>query len=158
MLLSHHQNEGQNHIIKLANRSFGNVTQFKYFGMTVTNQTFIQEETKGRLNSGNACYHAVQNLLSSHLLSKNIKITTYKTITFPVAPDGCETLSLTLRKEHRLRMFENRVLRRVFGPKRDEVTGGSRKIYNEEIHNLFSLSNTIRMIKSRRMRWAQHVA
>jgi hypothetical protein len=71
---------------------------------------------------------------------------------------GCETWSLTLREEHRLREFENRVLRRIFGPKRDEVTGDWRKLHNEELHNLYSSSNIIRMIKSRRMRWAEHVA
>jgi hypothetical protein len=92
--------------------------------MTVTNENLIQEEIKRRLNSGNACYHSVQNLLSSRLLSKNVRIRIYKTIILPVVLYGCETWSLTLREEHRLRVFENRVLRRIFGPKRDEVTGG----------------------------------
>jgi hypothetical protein len=78
----------------------------------------------------------------------------YKTIILPVALYGCETWSLTLREEHRL----SRVLRRIFGPKRDEVTGGWRTLHNEELHNLYSLPSTIRMIKSRRMRWAGHVA
>jgi hypothetical protein len=66
---------------------------------------------------------------------------------------GCETWSLTLREEYRLRVFENRVLR-IFGPKRDEETGGKRKLHNEELHNLYSSPSIIRMIKSRRMRWA----
>jgi hypothetical protein len=70
---------------------------------------------------------------------------------------GCETWSLTLREEHRLRVFENRVLRRIFGPKRDEVTGGWRKLHNEELHNLYASPSIIRMLKSRRMRWAGHV-
>jgi hypothetical protein len=70
----------------------------------------------------------------------------------------CETWFLTLREEQRLRVFENRVLRRIFGPKRDEVTGDGRKLHNEELHNLYSSPNIIRMIKSRRMRWAGHVA
>jgi hypothetical protein len=65
----------------------------------------------------------------------------------------CETSFLTLREEHRLRVFENRVLRRIFGPNRDEVTGGWRKLHNEELHNLYSSPSIIRMIKSRRMRW-----
>jgi hypothetical protein len=81
----------------------------------------IQEEIKRGLNSGNACYHSVQNLLPSHLLSKNLKIRIYKTIILPVVLYGCETWSLTLREEHSLRVFENKVLR--IGPKRDEVTG-----------------------------------
>jgi hypothetical protein len=75
-----------------------------------------------------------------------------------VVLDGCETLSLTLREEHGLRVFENRVLRRIFGPKRDDVTGDWRKLHNDELHNLYSLPNIIRMIKSRRMTWAGHVA
>jgi hypothetical protein len=79
---------------------------------------------KRRLNSGNACYHSVQNLLSFRLLSKNIKIRIHKTLILPVVLYGCETLSLTLKEELSLRVFENTVLRRIFGPKRDEVTGG----------------------------------
>jgi hypothetical protein len=91
-------------------------------GTTVTNQNLIQGEIKRKLNSGNACYHSVQNLLSSLLLSKNVKIRIYKTIVLPLVLYGRETWSLTLREEHRLKVFENRVLRRIFGPKRDEVT------------------------------------
>jgi hypothetical protein len=75
----------------------------------------------------------MKKLLSSRLLSRNIKIKTYKTIIFPVVLYGCETSSLTLREEHRLRVFENRVLRRIFGPKKNEVTGGWRKLHNEEL-------------------------
>jgi hypothetical protein len=71
---------------------------------------------------------------------------------------GCETWSLTVREEHKLKVFENRVLRRIFGPKRDGVTGGWRKLHNEELHNLYSLPSIIRIIKSRRMRWAGHMA
>jgi len=78
----------------------------------------------------------VQNLLSSSLLTKNLKIKIYKTIILPVVLYGCETWSLTLREERRLRVFENRVLRRIFGPKRDEVTGERRKLYNEELNDL----------------------
>ena len=76
----------------------------------------------------------------------------------PVVLYGCETWSLTLREERRLRVFENRVLRRIFGPKRDEVTGEFRKLHNEELNNLYSSPNIVRVIKSRRMRWAGHVA
>jgi ribosomal protein S2 len=91
MLLSRHQNVGRNQDIKIANRSFQNVSQFKYLGTTLTNQNFIQEKIKRRLDSGNACYHSVQNRLSSRLLSKNVKIRIYKTIIFPVVLYGCET-------------------------------------------------------------------
>jgi hypothetical protein len=83
----------------------------------------MHEEIKGRLNSGNACCHSVQSLLSSRLLSRNLKVKIYKTIILPVVLYGCETCSVTLRQEHRLRVFGKRVLRRIFGPKRDEVTG-----------------------------------
>jgi hypothetical protein len=82
----------------------------------------------------------------------------YRTIILPVILYGCETWTLTLREEHRLRVFENRVLRRIFGPKRDEVTGEWRKLHNGELHNLYSSPDIIRQIKSRRMRWAGHGA
>jgi hypothetical protein len=147
MLLSHHQNEGQNRDIKIANRSFENVSQFKCLGMTVTNQNLIQEEIKRRLNSDNACYHSVQNLLSSRLLSKNLRIGIYKTVILPVVLYGCETWSLTSREEHRLTVFENRVLRRIFGPKRDEVMGEWRKLHNEDLCDLYSSPSIIRIIK-----------
>jgi hypothetical protein len=84
----------------------------------------------------------------SCLLSKNIKIGIYITIILPVVLCGCETWSLTLRKEHRLGVFEDRVLRRIFGPKRDEVMGGYRKLHNKELHNLYSSPSMIRMMKS----------
>jgi len=111
-----------------------------------------------RMKLGNACYYSVQNLLSSSLLSKKLKIKIYRTMILPVVLYGCETWSLTLREERRLRVFENRVLRRVFGPKRDEVTGKWRKLHNEELNDLYSLPNIVRVVKSRRMRWAGHVA
>jgi hypothetical protein len=82
----------------------------------------------------------------------------YRTIILPVVLYGCETWSLTLRDERRLRVFENRVLRRVFGPKKDEVTGEWKKLHNEELRDLYSLPNIVRVVKSRRMRWAWHVA
>jgi hypothetical protein len=94
----------------------------------------------------------------SRILSKNVKVRIYKTIILPVVLYGCETWSLTLREEHKLRVFENRVLRRIFGPEWAGVTGGWRKLHNEELHNLYSSPCIIRVIKSRRMRWAGHVA
>jgi hypothetical protein len=95
--------------------------------------------------------------LSSRLLSKNIQIRIYKTIILPVVLYGCETWSPTLREEHRLRLFENRVLRRIFGSKGEEVTGDWRKLH-EYLHNLYSSPNIIGMTKSRKMRWTGHVA
>jgi hypothetical protein len=112
------------------------VAKFKYLETTLTDQNYIYEEIKSRLNSGNTCYHLVQSLLSSRLLSRNVKVKIYKTIILPVVLYGCETWSLTLKEEHGLRMFENRVLRRIFGPKRDEVTGEWSKLHNEELYNL----------------------
>ena len=97
--------------------------QFKYLGTTLANKNSIQEEIKSRLKSGNAGYHSVQNLLSSSLLSKNLKIKICRTLILLAALYGCETMPLMLREERRQRMFENRVLRSIFGPKRDEVTG-----------------------------------
>jgi hypothetical protein len=97
---------------------FYTVAQFRFLGTTIINQNLIQEEIKRILNPGNACNHSVQNLLSPRLLSKNKKIITHKTKIVPVVLCGCDTWPLTLREEHRLRVFENRVLRRIFGPKR----------------------------------------
>jgi hypothetical protein len=122
MLMSR-KKAGQNHCIKMANRSFKGVAKFKYLGTTLTDQNCMQEEIKSRLNSGNACYRSVQCLLSSRLLSRNVKVKIYKTIILPVVLYGCETWSLTLRVQNRLRVFENRVLRRMLGPKGDEETG-----------------------------------
>jgi len=103
-------------------------------------------------------YCSTVNYLCSRLLSKNIKIKIYKIIILPVVLYGCETWSLTLREGRGLRVFENGVLRRIFGPKRDEATGEWRKLYNDELYDLYCSPNIVRVIKSRRMRWAVHVA
>jgi hypothetical protein len=100
----------------------------------------------------------VQNFLSARLLSKNTKIRVYRTVVLLVVLYGCETWSLTLREEQRLRVFENRVLRRIFGPKREETTGEWRRLHNEELNDLYSSLDIIRVIKLRRRRWAVHVA
>jgi len=122
MVMSRDQNAGQSHSIQTENSSFEKVEKFKTLGTNFTNQKFIQEEIKSRLMSGNACYYSVQNLFSSSLLSKNLKIKIYRTIILPSVLYGCETWSLTLREKRRLRVFENRVLKIIFGSKRDEVT------------------------------------
>ena len=120
--MSRDQKAGRIHSMKIDKSSIERVEEFKYLG-TLTNHNSIQEEIKSRLKLGNACYYSVQNLLSSSLLSKTVRIKIYRTIILPVVLYGYETWSLTRREELRLRVFENRVLRRVFGPKRDEVTG-----------------------------------
>ena len=95
--------------------------EIRYLGTNLTYQNSIQEEIKSSLKSRNGCYHLVQNFLFSSLLSKNIKITIYRTILLHDVLYGCETRSLTLREKRRLRVFENTVLRRIFWPNRDEV-------------------------------------
>jgi len=97
--------------MQINNTAFERVEEFKYLGITLTNQNSIQEEIKSRLKSGNACCHLVQNIFSYSLLSKNLKIKIYRTIILPVVLYGCETLSLKLSEECRLRVFENRALR-----------------------------------------------
>jgi hypothetical protein len=114
------------------------VAKFKYLRTLVTYKILIHEEIKNRLNVDNACYCRVQYLLSSHLLPKNVSIKIYTTIILPIVLYGCETWSLTLRKEHRLRVVQDRILRRIFGLKKDEITGGWRKLHNDDFHSLYS--------------------
>ena len=144
--------------VRMDNSTFERVEEFKYLGTTLTNQNSIAEEIKSRLRSGNACYHLVQNLLSSRLLPKNLKIKIYRTIILPFVLYGCETWSLTLREERKLKVFENKVLRRIFGPRRDEVMGDWKRMHNDELNDLYSSPNIVRVIKWRRMRWAGNVA
>jgi len=124
--------------VRIDNSTFDRVEEVKYLGTTLTNQNSNMEEIKSRLKSGNACYHSVQNLLSSRLLSKNLKIKIYSTV---------KTWSLTLREERKLRVFENMVLRRIFGPRMDEVKGEWRRLHNEELNDLYSSPNIVRVIK-----------
>ena len=147
MVISSEQNAGRSHNASIDSRSFERVEQFKYLETSLANQNSIQKEIESRLKSGNACYHSVQNLLSSCLLSKNLNIKIYRTRILPVVLYGCETWSLTLREEPGLRVFENRVLRKVFGPRRDGVTGEWRKLHNEELTDLSSSQSIIRVIK-----------
>jgi len=158
MFMSENQNAGRSQNVKIHNSSFERVEEFKCLGTTLTNQNSIQKETKSRWKSENACYNLVHNLLSSSLISRNLKTKICRTISLSVVVYGYETWSLILREERRLRGFENRVLRRIFGPKRDEVTGEWRKLHNEELNYLYSSPHDVGVMKSRRMRRAGHVA
>jgi hypothetical protein len=123
ILMSCSRTIGQKYSIKIASRCLADLGKFKYLGTTLTDQNCVHKEIKSSLNSGNACCRSVQSLLSSRLLSRNVKVKMYRTIIVPVVLYGCETWSLTLREEHRLGVFEKRVLRGIFGPTGDEVTG-----------------------------------
>ena len=131
MFMSRDQNAGRSHSMKIDDGSFEWVEEFKYLATTLTNPNSIQEEIKSRLKSGNACYHSVQNLLSSSLPSKNLKIKIYRTIILPVV---------------------------LFLSKRDEATREWTKLHNEKLNDLYSSPNIVRVVKSRRMRWVGHVA
>ena len=109
MVMSRDQNAERIHSVSIDNSTFERVEEFKYLGTNLTDQNSIAEEIKSRLRSRNACHHSVQNLLSSRLLSKNLRIKTYRTIILPVVLYGCETWSLTLREGRKLRVFENMV-------------------------------------------------
>jgi len=143
MVMSPDQNVGRIHSVRTDNTNFVRMEKFKYLGTTLTNQNSIAEEIKSRLRSGNTCYHSVQSLLSSRLLSKNLRIKIYRIIILPVVLYGYETWSLTLREERKLRVFENMVLRRIFGPRREEVTGEWRRLHNEELNDLYSSPNNV---------------
>jgi hypothetical protein len=111
--------------------------EFRYLGTILTNQNSVHEEIQTILQSDNACYYLVQKLLSFSLLSKYLKTKIYSRVFFLVVLCRCETLSVTWREERRLRVFANRVLRRIFGLMRDEVTGKRGKLRNEEINDLY---------------------
>ena len=140
MVMSREQNAGRNHNIKIDNIFYEMKEEFKYLGTILATKNSIQEEIKSKLESGNVSYHSVHNLLTSSLLSKNIEVKKYRTIILPVVLYGCKTWSNTLREKLRLRVFENRVWRRIFGPKKDEVRGEWRKQHKEE-------PNIVRVIK-----------
>ena len=137
--------------IKIGSNSYEKVKSFKYLGCLVTNQNSIQEEIKCIHKGGNSYYYSVQQFFFLDL-SKNLKIKIYKIIILPVVLYGCETCYLTLREERRLRVFENRIPRRIFETKRDE-NGEWGRFHNKEPHGLYCSLKVIRAIKSRRIRW-----
>jgi hypothetical protein len=139
MLMSRSQKIGQKISIKIANRSFEGAAKIRYLGTTLTEQNYMHEEIKSGLNSGNACYSSLHSLLSSRLF-RNLKVKIYKTIILSV-------VLYELGKEHRPAVFENRVLRSIFGPKGDEVTGEWRKLHSGVLNNSYTSPDIIRHIK-----------
>jgi hypothetical protein len=144
--------------MKVDNNSFERVEQVKYLGTNLMDQKSKKEEIKSRLKSENACYPSVQNPLPSSLLSKNINVKIYRNIILHVVLYGCEIWCLILREEHRLRIFANRLPRKIFGPRRDEVTGRWWRLHNEELYEMYFLPNNIRVTKSRRVKWTGDIA
>jgi len=142
----------------IRDKMFERVSNFKYLGSILNQTNEIREELKKRINLGNACFYSVNKLLGSRVLSKRLKIRVYKTIILPVVLYGSEAWSLTLQDEKKFRVFENKILRKIFGAKRDEETGEWRTLHNEELHRLYNSPDIINVIKSRRLRWAGHVA
>ena len=139
--------------MRIDNSTFDRVEEFKYLGTTLKNQNSIAEEIKSRLKSGNACYLS----FVFQVAIQNLKIKIHRTIILPVVLYGRESWSLTLREKRKLKVSENMGLRRIFGTRRDEVTGEWRRLHNEELNDLYSSPNIVRVIKPRRMRWAGHV-
>jgi len=137
--------------MKTCNESFRKVEQTRYLRTTLPNENCIHKKIKSRLKSGNTCYHSVQNNLSSSLLSKNGKIKIYRSLILPFVLYGFETWSVTLSEEYRLRVFKNRMLRRIVGPKRDKVTGEQRKLHSQQFYDLYCSPSIIQVIKSRKM-------
>jgi len=132
------QNARRTHSITIYDFSFERVEEFTFLGTTLTNQKSIQEENRSTLQYGNVSCYLVRNLLSSILLPNTIKIKIQRPVILSIFLYGCENWSLTLKEEHMLRVFQSKVLSRIFGPKRDEVTGKWREIYNEELNDLYS--------------------
>jgi hypothetical protein len=146
MIKSPDQTAGRSHNVKIVNNSFEMVEQFKYLGTTLTNQNSIREQIKSRLKLGNACYLSVKNLLSSSLVLKILKIKMNIIIILPLVLYGCETWSFILEEKRRLKVFENKVFRRIHGPKRDGVTGERRKLHIEQLNALYCTPNDILQI------------
>jgi len=134
------------------------VEEFKYLGSNLTDLNSIEEQIKSRLNSGNVCCHSVQNLLSSSLLSKHLKINVHRTLILPVVLCGCEIWSLKLREERRLRLFENEAFLEKVWASEGDVTGQWGKLHNEELNDLYTSSIMVRVLKSKRVSWVSHVA
>lgn len=146
---------GQN--ITIDDYNFERVKKFKYLGTTLSEDTDGTEEINCRIQAGNKCLYATHKLLKSKQTSRRTKINIYKTIIRPVVMYGCETWTLTVANEERLRVFERRVLRKIYGPTVDATTGRYRTRTNRELEDLYGEPNIVREIKSKRLQWAGHV-
>ena len=140
----------------MGNKMLEGVEHFGYLGTTLTSQNFISEEIQSRLKSENVCNHSVQNICIPFFYPK-IQRSRYTELYFIFSWYGCLTLSFILREEHRLRLFEHRVLRRKFGIKKEKVTGEWRRLHDEELYSLYTSPNIIQMITSKRFECAEHV-
>lgn len=146
---------GQN--MSIGQYNFERVQRLKYLGATVTADNNIAEEIKGRIQSGNRCVFALAKLLSSKSLSRTSKIRIYKTVIRPVVTYGSETWTITKENEHKLRRFERKVLRKIYGLLYDQTTGGHRIRKNRELEELYKDPDIVKEIKSQRLKWAGHV-
>ena len=146
---------GQNFSIEDYN--FERARQFKYLGTNISENNEITEEINNRIQAGNRCLFALQGLMKSRELSRKTKIHIYNTIIKPIVIYGCETWTLTAANEERLKIFERRVLRRIFGPTREETTGQYRIKTNQELKELYASGNIINKVKAKRLQWAGHV-
>ena len=158
MVMSRDQNAGRNHNMKIDNRSFGMTEEFKYFGTNLNRAKFYSGRNKESTEVKECLLTFSAESFVFQLPSKNLKIKIYRTIIVLDVLYVCKTWPLSLREKRRLRLFENWVLRRIFGPRRDKLTGEWRKLSNEEFNDLDSSPNNVQVIKSRILRWAGHVA
>jgi hypothetical protein len=143
MFTSCEQNADQIHKPKTGNKPLESLAKFKHLETNLTKQNCIYEEIKARLNKWNTCHHSALNLLPSHLLSKDVKIKIYRPIILHVVLYGCKTWSLTFREELKLRVFENTLQWRIYGHKRNVITGEWRRRHNDELHDLYSSTNIV---------------
>jgi hypothetical protein len=137
---------------------FKNVTEFRYLGSFVTSDNDIDYEVAARIQSGSRCLHSLHHVFRSRVLSMHAKLRIYNAVIRPIVTYGCDTWNLTVRSQKRLLVFENKVLRRILGPKRDPLTGRLRMRSNDEVRRLTRQPLITGVIKSRRLQWAGHVA
>ncbi|KAL4088534.1 hypothetical protein QTP88_023628 [Uroleucon formosanum] len=149
-------NYRQGEIMEVDNHSFKRVSHFNYLGSILTNDNNIKVEIDTRLKKGNNCYYGLGKVLSAKAVSKNLKVQIYTTLIRPVVLYGSETWPLRKAEQMRLEVFERKILRRIFGPCKDDQTGEWRKRHNQELQNLFQRPDITKEISVRRLRWAGH--